>query len=246
MPISKASLTLQPTELGTPQGGPLSPLLANIYLHHILDEKFSELKKANVRLFRYADDFVVLGKTKHDILLTQKLISGWLAEGKLQLNAEKTKLVNLQNRYRSHKSKFNFLGFKFHLRAFRDNPKRFWVARQPSEQARKKFNQTLKAKLIPSIDHEEAAIRSYSFWIGWCEYFRYSNANKVFYRQIRNVRRAVFYYLRRKYRHQRRPIPWRKLKPIARYILEDIKPLRVITDLAVQRRRQQQLTLAVT
>ena len=150
----------------------------------------------------------------------------------------------MQHRYRSHQSKFDFLGFKFHLRAFKDNPKRFWIARQPSEKARAKFNSTLKEKLKPNLSHDEAADAAYSLWTGWSEYFRYSNANRVFYRQIKSVKRLVRYYLRRKYRQQRRPVPWKRLKPIANYILANIKPLRVISDLV--RLRNQQLSLAVT
>jgi group II intron reverse transcriptase/maturase len=233
---------LQPTELGTPQGGPLSPLLANIYLHYALDEKFVALKSQKLKLFRYADDFIVVGKTKGDINFAKQLITGWLDEAKLKLSHAKTRLVNMQNRYRSHESKFVFLGFKFHLRAFKDNPKRFWIARQPSEKARQKLNSKLKEKLQPNINHDEAADRVYSVWSGWCEYFRYSNANRVFYRQIKSVKRQVFfYYLRRKYRRQRRPVPWRKLKPIARYILKDIKPFKVIPDLVRLRNIQLQM-----
>jgi RNA-directed DNA polymerase len=242
--FSEDDLNFQPSEIGTPQGGPLSPILANIYLHFVLDVKFASLGITNLKLFRYADDFIVLGKTKQDILLAKKFIQGWLSEGKLKLSEAKTKLVNMQNRYRGHDSKFNFLGFKFHLRAFRDNPKRFWVARQPSEKARAKLNAQLKAKLKPDTNHDEAANRIYSLWYGWCEYFRYSNANRVFYRQIINVRRAVFFYLRQKYRQQRRPVPWKRLIPIAYYIFQDIKPVKVISDLV--RLRQRQLQFAVT
>lgn len=88
----------QMTAVGTPQGGPLSPLLANIYLHHTLDQKFKALGSKTAKLIRYADDFVVLAKTKSEAKLLLIRIKEWLETSGLKLAREKTKLVNLQIR----------------------------------------------------------------------------------------------------------------------------------------------------
>ena len=186
---------------GTPQGGPLSPLLANIYLHYSLDTQFAWLKthRLNAQLFRYADDFVIVAKSKAELKLVSRWLTHWLKEAKLTLKAAKTREVNMQNRYRSNESKFDFLGFKFHLRAFKDNQKRFWIARQPSEKARKNLRQNMEETLRPNLSPREAKRKAEALWKGWAGYFRFSNANRVFYREVKSVYRAQVRYLRRKY-----------------------------------------------
>ncbi len=225
----------QPSNEGTPQGGPLSPLLANVYLHYGLDQKFVDWNIKDAKLIRYADDFVVIAKTKASILFILKLIQRALEEVGLNLKKAKTRLVNMQNRYRSHESHFNFLGFKFHLRAFKDNPKRFWIARQPSEKSRKNLQTKLKEALLPNLSWAQARLKAQQIWEGWCEYFRYSNANRVFYGQVKTVKRQLARYLRRKYRHQRRPVSWKILKKWLQSLTRGIRPIRVINDLVRQR-----------
>jgi len=91
-----------PTETGTPQGGVISPLLANIGLHGLE----TVIKQANPKLgiIRYADDFVVTSKDKESLenALTQS--EQWLSERGLKISAEKTKMVHIDDG-------FNFLGF---------------------------------------------------------------------------------------------------------------------------------------
>jgi hypothetical protein len=112
-------------------------------------------------------------------------IKAWLEKAGLKLHRDKTKLINLKNRYRGYESKFDFLGFNFHLRAFKDNQKRFWIARQPSEKARIKLRTNLKAKLVPNLAPDKARQVVKSIWAGWSEYFRYANANRVFHKELR-------------------------------------------------------------
>lgn len=231
----------RPTVIGTPQGGPLSPLLANIYLHYALDERFHSLNSRNARLIRFADDFVILANTKAGLLALRRTLYTWMREGGLKLKESKTRLVNMRNRYRSHESKIVFLGFKVHLRAYRDNPKRFWIARQPSESSRIELHENLRETLIPNLSHKEAAQKALLIWRGWTNYFRYGNSNRVFYREIRSVREAIRYYLHRKYRRQRRPVPWKRLNPLAAKLLKNIKPVRVIPDLLRQNQQQPSL-----
>lgn len=224
------------TPEGTPQGGPLSPLLANIYLHYGLDEKFCEWNLKDAHLIRYADDFVVLSKTKATAQFLLKMIRTELGLVGLNLKESKTRMVNMKNRSRGHDSHFNFLGFKFHLRAFKDNAERFWVARQPSEKARKNLNRSLKETLQPNLSLKMAKQKALEIWRGWSEYFKYSNANRVFYRQVFSVQKQLARYLRRKFRRQRRPVPWKVLYRILRFISKGIKPVRVVNDTVRQRK----------
>jgi RNA-directed DNA polymerase len=187
----------QASRKGTPQGGPLSPLLANIYLHYALDEKFSSSfgSRTDVKMIRYADDFVVVCRNPNDKALIESLICGWLEDVGLRLKWTKAKWVDMRNESRSHASKFEFLGFKFHLRSFKDNPKRYWIARQPSERARKSLKVSLRRSLHAGLSLETARLRLERIWKGWCEYFKYSNANRIFYRERKRVKMIYMRYL---------------------------------------------------
>jgi RNA-directed DNA polymerase len=231
----------QPTKEGTPQGGPLSPMLANIYLHYLLDTRFAEIQSAHpgARLIRFADDFVVLSETRGDLQTLRRCIYVWMREAGLKLKEEKTRTVDMTNARRGYGSKFDFLGYKFHLRAYDDKPNRFWIARQPSEKARKSLHENLKTKLRPQLSKDQAKLVLEQVWRGWSGYFRYGNSSRIFYREAKTVRGMVFtYYLRRKYRRQRRPVPWRKLREIGRELGSVIRPMSVIPDLLRQRRAQ--------
>jgi len=96
----------EPTELGTPQGGPLSPLLANVYLH-AFDER---MVQAGYGLVRYADDFVLFAKSESEAAaalgLAREILEGELG---LKLHPEKTRVVSVAEG-------FEFLGFHY----FRD------------------------------------------------------------------------------------------------------------------------------
>jgi RNA-directed DNA polymerase len=94
---------VEPTDLGTPQGGPLSPLLANIYLHR-LDER---LVAAGLGLVRYADDFVIFARSETEarqaLTLAREVLEGELG---LAMHPEKTRVVSVA-------SGFEFLGFHY-------------------------------------------------------------------------------------------------------------------------------------
>lgn len=93
-----------PTEVGTPQGGVISPLLANVYLD-ALDWK---LHYGGWELVRYADDFIVLGRTKEHAAAVLEEVRHWTDEAGLQLHPQKTRLVDL-----SERGGFDFLGYHF-------------------------------------------------------------------------------------------------------------------------------------
>ncbi len=218
------------TRKGTPQGGPLSPLLSNIYLHYALDERFEEVfgGKTWIKLIRYADDFVILMSRPTEQKTIERLLSTWLGEAGLKLKAAKTRWVDMSNHRRSHSSKFDFLGFKFHLRSFKDNPERFWIARQPSERARREMKAAIRERLHVGMRFSEARRKVEEVWRGWCGYFRYSNANRIFYREMRKVRQLINWWLGRKFRRQRKAVSWRILLGWGRDLGKAIRPVSVI------------------
>jgi RNA-directed DNA polymerase len=110
---------LFPTDEGTPQGGIISSLLANIALHgmeNLVKEYFKTLKGTNktnensLSLIRYADDFVILHENLEVIKSCQKLIESWLSEMGLELKPNKTKISHTLKEYDGNVG-FNFLGF---------------------------------------------------------------------------------------------------------------------------------------
>ena len=230
----------QATRRGTPQGGPLSPLLANIYLHYFLDNKFNEVyaKYSWIKLIRYADDFVILLSQPGQQRVVQRFVTLWLREAGLNLKASKTRWVDMTNQNRSYESKFDFLGFKFHLRSFKDNPQRFWIARQPSEKARLTLREAIRERLHVGIALEEAQKRIVQTWLGWCNYFRYSNANRIFLREASKVRRIINWWLARKFRRQRKAVPWRIILTWGKNLGKAIKPIKVIPNHLSERRTQ--------
>ena len=92
------------TEQGTPQGGVVSPLLANIYL----DELDWLLANAGMKMVRYADDFVVLCCTQAEAQRALELISQWMQQAQLQLHPQKTKIIDA-----TQAGGFEFLGYHF-------------------------------------------------------------------------------------------------------------------------------------
>lgn len=112
------------TEAGTPQGGVISPLLANIALHGMETEvrkcvSQGMVAQAALNFIRYADDFVVMHKDKKVILKCKETISNWLKDIGLELKPEKTRLTHTleNNLSEDGKAGFNFLGF--HIQQFK-------------------------------------------------------------------------------------------------------------------------------
>lgn len=102
---------------GTPQGGVISPVLANIYLHHVLDKWFEEMVKPNIRgqafLIRYADDFITVFQYREDAERYYRTLPKRLAKFGLELAADKSGLKPF-SRYRRDSGRFDFLGFEFY------------------------------------------------------------------------------------------------------------------------------------
>ena len=119
------------SENGTPQGGIVSPILANIYLHYALDlwfdAVFRKQAKEYVQLIRYCDDFVMVCESEYDAYLFLELLEERLAMFKLEVSEEKTKILKFGRRVwqlaQKRKEKvetFDFLGFTHYCGASRN------------------------------------------------------------------------------------------------------------------------------
>ena len=122
MPIAKQDGKLQLREgKGTPQGGVISPLLANLYLHFAIDMWLTK-HYPHVFFARYADDMVVHCKSKKEAEKVLEAIKGRLAEVKLQIKPEKTRIAYCKDYRRKEKHEvvqFDYLGFSYRPRASR-------------------------------------------------------------------------------------------------------------------------------
>jgi len=111
--------TITTTTHGTPQGGVISPLLANIFLHVVFD-KWMEKNHPEKPFERYADDIVVHCKTEKQALFMLRQIKSRMNACKLELHPEKTRIVNLRGISQIKYSKgFDFLGFTIRAAAFK-------------------------------------------------------------------------------------------------------------------------------
>ncbi len=223
----------QRSSKGTPQGGPLSPLLANIYLHHTVDDQFCKEYSSSekIKVVRYADDLVILAESKEICQQAKQHLINWLQASGLKLKEAKTRIVDMTDAKRGYDSKFNFLGFKFHLRAFSDNPKRFWIARQPSEASRQSLRLAIRERLHVGMSLDRASEKCEEIFRGWCEYFRYSNANKIFYAERKNVKKIYFWWLGRKFRRQKKAVPWKILGKWKQKMNKSLRPPKVVPNL---------------
>jgi len=123
------------TKSGTPQGGVISPLLANIYLNE-LDQDLSD---AGIRFVRYADDFLLFSKTKEGVRKASEVAKATLKRLGLEISAAKTKYVDFND------DDFDFLGFTFeHWRKSKKSEEYFMV--KPQERSIKDFKKKIKDK----------------------------------------------------------------------------------------------------
>ena len=105
-------------QTGTPQGGVVSPALANIYLHYTLDLWFERVvlpsQRGRCRMIRYADDFVACFEYRHEAEAFEKALKGRLAKFGLEVAADKTKTLRFGYNGGPHNGRFDFLGFEFY------------------------------------------------------------------------------------------------------------------------------------
>jgi RNA-directed DNA polymerase len=195
------TITVKPTS-GTPQGGVISPLLANLYLHQF-DAAFNgpqgPKSRCNARLVRYADDFVVLARSVGEPIrqFIEKTLEGGLG---LTLNREKTRTLNLAEAGQT----LDFLGFTFRFEADLYGRARKYLNLFVSVGAQQRFREKVKQRL--SCDNRQpipVMLRDLSRRIrGWENYFRFGYPSRAFRRMNWYIQKRIYHHLHR--RSQRR------------------------------------------
>lgn len=169
---------IRESETGTPQGGVISPLLANIYLHEF-DKYWTHEDKVEGKLVRYADDFVILFRTEEEAELGVRLAKAKLKELGLELNEDKTKIVDTKG----GKKGFDFLGFH-HRRVKSWKYRRYYTHKWPSSKSmnsiRAKVRDLLGQRSMLKWSIEEVVKKLNPILRGWMHYFKFGNSSRKF------------------------------------------------------------------
>ena len=174
---------LRSTTTGVPQGGVISPLLSNIYLH-VLDLLWTRHSAPLGTLVRYADDLVVVCKTKQQCEDAERDVRKYLERLDLELHPDKTRRVELYD----GKQGFDFLGCHFRKRLSgaileRQGRRVFFLHRQPSQRAMKRIRQKVRDKTLRGRCHadlREVIADLNPILRGWGAYYSTGNAARSF------------------------------------------------------------------
>ncbi len=190
----------QETVLGTPQGGVISPLLANIFLH-ALDKAWAE--RGHGELVRYADDLVVMCASRAQAEAALALVRVVLTELGLELHPDKTRIVDL----REGRDGFDFLGCHFQARVsgrlLERGRRRYYLQRWPSARSLKRVRsriRSLTGRNRGGVKDIRVLIRDLNPILrGWGTYFRTGNAANKFVQLDRYVVDRLKGFLRKRY-----------------------------------------------
>lgn len=174
---------------GTPQGGVISPLLANLYLDG-LDKAVNFGKEFQAKMIRYADDFVILcHKSKAKPVM--KSLKRWLDKRGLKLNEKKTRIIEYG------KEPLDFLGFRIQQRRSAKTGRNYPHC-EPSPRSCQKIREAIREETSWSLQwkKEEEVFKAVNQRLqGWINYFHYANSSGVFEKLQWQVRERMRRYL---------------------------------------------------
>lgn len=210
---------LEKSKSGSPQGGVISPVLANIYLHYALDLWFEKKVKPKMQgrcmMIRYADDFVCAFQYRRDAERFYKVLPKRLKRFNLDVAQDKTSLMRFSRFHAGRKRRFVFLGFEF-----------FWG---------KDFNGKARLRRKTSVEKQKATLREYYDWIkrkrsrrlrtwlpklkrklmGFRNYFGLPDNSRSLSHLYNHVLHTLYKWLNR--RSGRKSYNWRSFKEMLRY-----------------------------
>lgn len=218
-PAQKDDGTKEERTKGTPQGGVISPLLSNLFMHYAFDE-WLRRNFPSIQFVRYADDAIIHATSLRQAQYVLEAVRRRLKECGLELHPEKTKIVYCKDddRRGDHAHiKFDFLGYTFRPRRARNRWGKYFVSFLPavSTKAASRIRSVIREWRLGATRNnqplEEIARFVNPFVRGWVNYYG------RFYRSaltpvLRCLERAMIYWVRRKFkrfkRHKRRAYHW--------------------------------------
>ncbi len=199
------------TQSGTPQGGVISPLLANIALHgmeEVLGVRYDARgwNLAKRGLVRYADDFAVFCQSREDALTAKLELEEWLALRGLTFSEEKTKICHLSQG-------FNFLGFNIKQYSKPLTARTGWkLLIKPSKESEQKIRSKIKDewKALQGVNIQIVLAKLNPIIRGWANYFRVGIAKRSFARLDNFMYEKERKFVKRK--HSAKPKVWQQKK----------------------------------
>jgi RNA-directed DNA polymerase len=225
-PVLTRDGKLQTRDKGTPQGGVISPLFANIYLHEAFDQWIADTQPRIV-FERYADDIVIHTRSIEQSNFILDKLKQRLKRYSLEVHPEKTRIVYCYRTARFHKEdksipvSFDFLGFTFKPRRCEKlNGEKFWGFRPAiSQKNEKRINDEVKRMAIHKWMHvniQELAFALSSKIRGWLFYYGRFRISEM-YRVFRLLNMRISKWARRKYKLRSYPQAYGWLKRMIRF-----------------------------
>ena len=215
---------LSRSESGTPQGGVISPLLANIFLHTVPDDWFVKEVKPRMKgrcfMIRWADDFIIGFEVKSDADRVMDVLPKRFGKNGISLNMEKTKLIPfMKPRAKYIPETFDFLGFTVY---WEKSWKGKWVIKKRTAKKRLKRFKNELWEWFKKVRHNPVREQYEKLCVklkGWYQYYGLRGNYKSLESVYEYAQRAWRYWLNR--RSQKGLISWEKFKEM----LENILPL---------------------
>ena len=217
-PVQLPDGSLEERTQGTPQGGVISPLLANLFLHYAFD-RWLQTDHPYVPFERYADDAVCHCKSEAQARELKEALEKRMAACKLELHPEKTKIVyckDADRRGRYVNEAFDFLGYTFRPRKSKNRWGKFFINFSPavSNEALKEIRQTIRSWKLPNQSDKSLEDLAHMFNAairGWIWYFG-QFYKSMLYPAFRHLDRLLARWATRKFKtlkkHRRRALHW--------------------------------------
>ena len=189
-PVAMPDRTLVTSQKGTPQGGVISPLLANLFLHYAFD-KWMERNFPNISFERYADDSVCHCKSEAQAKMLKNALEQRMEEVGLELHPEKTKIVYCKDADRTQtysNIQFDFLGFTFRPRKSKNKYGKYFINFTPaiSNKAIKRITSVMREWKVQNRSDKSLEDLAYMFhrqiqgWINYYSHFYKSALHPLF------------------------------------------------------------------
>lgn len=203
---------------GAPQGGVISPVLANLFMHYTFDTWMTKKHPQNPWA-RYADDAVIHCRTKEEAEQLLERLKERFKDCKLELHPDKTRIVYCKDDDRKNdhpEIKFDFLGYTFRPRRSKNRFGKYFINFTPavSNKASKAMRQTIRGwrmQLKPDLKIDDLARMHNAAIRGWINYYGHFYKSQL-YPVLRHMNDALVVWARRKYkkleRHKTKAIRW--------------------------------------
>jgi RNA-directed DNA polymerase len=227
----------QKVKSGTPQGGVISPLLANVALHGLEFETkkalsislFQYLKgkrgvgnnansQKSISIIRYCDDFVIIHESEEIVLKAKKFVEGWLEQTGLVLNQSKTRITHTLTSKDENKAGFNFLSFSIRQYPVITCARKYKTLIKPSFESQKIHRKTIDEllKRLTASTQEEVIEKLNPIIEGWSNYYKSGVSSKVFAAMDCYIFQKLWKWSR--WRHPNKGLGWIKRKYFRRHM----------------------------